>query len=281
MITKNLCFPSGVSVTQAKKDAKQLARSLDIPHHLALDKTAKKLGFPQGWTYAMSSLNRQLDELLSVELPLRSGGYHRVAITCKAPFITIIGPPGSGKSVLTMMLAKQALAQFREVHYVSISASGKDSNDLPNDLAVRMARQLNSDAAFKLHLHSDAREILFQSLPKPKGGGVLILDEGEYIAGWPRSIAALKEWQAELDCAVILCSQGHDAFRPIDASAPEVGLGLFGSMNNDNEDAIKTPGVIELASRLTTTLTCREFVAAVPEDNWLDVTRIELHPGQF
>jgi hypothetical protein len=68
MSDDNLRFPSGVTVKQAKQDAKKEAKSQGIPLSLSLDRQACRLGMKMPWSKAIKLLRQKGAPIVNFKL---------------------------------------------------------------------------------------------------------------------------------------------------------------------------------------------------------------------
>lgn len=107
-ITKKLeRLPSGISVTQAKKDAKSLAESKSISRSEALDQVAFLHGRSK-WATLMEQLSKQ--SVLTYRFNDKP-----LTISEDKSLLWIVGQPGSGKSSLLTEMAEQLLRNGHKV----------------------------------------------------------------------------------------------------------------------------------------------------------------------
>lgn len=120
MFTNYKKLPTGLSVSQAKKDAKRLAKESNIPLSKALDQIAFKHS-RSDWATAMNQL-KTLDKL-SVILRQDDGEMLHLDFSGRNALMKIIGQSGSGKSVLALEFASQFLASGIPVVYLGADIS--------------------------------------------------------------------------------------------------------------------------------------------------------------
>lgn len=127
-------IPTGLSIEQAKKDAKKLAKKLSIPLSEAQNIIAFKHGRSQ-WHVLMEQLKKQ--KQLVAEFTNNTRDKTEITFAKNKSINVIMGRPGSGKSVLLLELVTQFLEKGFPVMYLgainpnSISTSNPyDSHDL-------------------------------------------------------------------------------------------------------------------------------------------------------
>lgn len=140
MSDNNLRFPTGVTIAQAKKDAKKHAKQTVIPLNQALDKMVQNHGINAGWSSAVATLKKRGEPLGVFQLPLRDGQSNSVIIYPDAPFVTIVGASGTGKTVLALELGQQALAQDLAVDFYSFKLAREHDGYYERDLGSQMAQ---------------------------------------------------------------------------------------------------------------------------------------------
>lgn len=98
-------LPSGLSVSQAKKDAKRLARSEGMPLYQALNETARQNGANAGWHKAMAASTHSAHYP-----PLKfntAGVPFEARILKPGKHVAIVGQTGRGKTVLVQNIVTQ------------------------------------------------------------------------------------------------------------------------------------------------------------------------------
>ena len=223
-----LRFPSGITVDQAKKDARRLSKSLNISRSQALDQTAKENGLGMSWGQAIACLKSGRLPLATYHLPLREESVnHLVSIFKDRPLITITGPSGSGKSVLALDIARQHLEQQTGmVYYVSWGEADFSKESPPEfllqDLAYNLGRNLFSKfkSRFVSLMFSFGSEYIDNSIPALQEGDLVVLDETGYLL----SINYPVEKIVKQDKVVVLMtSQNDDGYGPIASEKDRVG----------------------------------------------------------
>lgn len=178
-------FPSGATVDQVKKDARAIAKAEGIPRHQALDKAAAKHGLPLTWNRAISQLSTvQADTIATFSLQSVDGPVELV-LSREKPFGVLVGAAGSGKSVLSGLMAESYLATSKmPLHWVTAYWANTGS-DLTSLLWQRVVRK----GADQVHTHSV--EARYGSAPfslaamehAPQPGSLFIVDETAAVLG--------------------------------------------------------------------------------------------------
>lgn len=275
-VTSTLRFPSGVTIAQAKKDAKSLAKTDSVSLSKAQDAVAQRNGLDMPWGKAMSWLNRQAPRpLASFGLTLRQGGNHVIDIPEHAPFIPVIGPTGCGKSVLALELARQQLAALPEARLYWCSLLSGPNQDEPEFSPDRYMAEHQLSALETCY--SDRVLCLppaaIETLPGADipNGSVFIVDSVEHVANPNR----LFHW------AEAVRKNGHMLIATGDETSyryapPYFGIAFIGRTNR--YDQLPTVPVHDI-NKLVSTLDghdaeCREFVAASENGRWIGVVRV-------
>lgn len=161
-------FPSGITVVQAKKDAKILASSENIE----LSKAQDKIAFLHGrssWAVLMQQITRQSD------LKFRFGKKSQVAWPANKSLTMLTGQAGSGKSILLAEIATQLLIGG---HKLVLLTHG-NLNSPTFGLADHAFRQLKMRYASSFTvLANDYRKDLSEL---EINGAVLLIDDFEFI----------------------------------------------------------------------------------------------------
>lgn len=123
-------LPTGLSVEQAKKDAKKLAQKLSIPLSEAQNIIAFKHGRSQ-WHVLMEQLKKQ--KQLVAEFTNNTRDKTEITFAKNKSINVILGPPGSGKSVLLLDLVTQFLEKGFPVMYLGAINPNSISTSSPYD----------------------------------------------------------------------------------------------------------------------------------------------------
>jgi hypothetical protein len=107
---------SDKAVTQAKKDAKRLSKSQNIPHHEALDVIARKLGFTS-WPQAMrhQEQNSVLERTDCIVYRIPGAEGLDLTLFPYMPIGYLVGYSGSGKTLLLRHMCLEFLKTGRKV----------------------------------------------------------------------------------------------------------------------------------------------------------------------
>ncbi|HGN3115173.1 TPA: hypothetical protein ACKRQV_001257 [Pseudomonas aeruginosa] len=208
-MTENLRFPNGVTVRQAKKDAKTLASVFDIPLSEAQNLVAKKNGLDMLWSRAIEWLKVMDVPLASWHVPLCSGQELPLSVTAAAPVIVIAGVAGTGKSVFAVSLAIQHLRKCAgaEVHWVSTVEFPDMDASLPADWAADNLLQAlrRRHQAQVWHHHRDLAGDLPGKGSPP--GTLVVLDELGSSTSLPETLLRWTKTAQERRHIVIVCAQ--------------------------------------------------------------------------
>jgi hypothetical protein len=159
-------FPSGISVTQAKKDAKKLAKLSD----LQLSEAQNLIAFKHGRT-SWAALVNQLSTQNSLSLHFNQGE-QKLNFPKEKSFTIVEGMPGSGKSVFLI----EAAAQMNKAGYPVVYFSSCISMVFPSDLAgqaVIQHQRMNPDLFRVCDFSDEDLDLASFEL----NGSILIIDE--------------------------------------------------------------------------------------------------------
>ncbi|MCG7884397.1 MAG: hypothetical protein AB2669_08150 [Candidatus Thiodiazotropha endolucinida] len=145
-------FDSGLSISQAKKDAKKLAKAKDIPLHEALDIIAiENAGL--SWNKAMYRVNGVSEVgTISCRLARFVFSIHKVSesndVECflskQTPVALINGMSGSGKTVAALCLAEQHVQKKHKVFYLPGYDMPRNKTPYPGDIGHQKALDMMS-----------------------------------------------------------------------------------------------------------------------------------------
>jgi hypothetical protein len=193
MLNKKLRFPSGKTVDQVKKNAKRLAKERGVPLHVALDLLPREEGMEECWSRAIAILQKEHSLIWQLQLPLHredraSQRFRAIEIRPDASTIIIVGRASSGKSVLAMMLAQQALSMITgQIHYMTqengLTRNSFGDDFIDNDLAMRLLRQFLADHPSRVRAHGmDNIRAIGTAIESFPSGSLIILDEAASLS---------------------------------------------------------------------------------------------------
>ncbi|NWC82665.1 hypothetical protein HX798_20580 [Pseudomonas putida] len=209
-MSDNLRFPNGVSVAQAKKDAKSLARAHGMLLAEAQNQVAKANGLDMLWSRAIERLKLLNQPLACLQLPLRfSLESLPLAVPFRAPAMLLAGPSGTGKSVFAVALAAQQLRGHTdaELHWITDRAFPTIGSSLPetwvsdNLLQALMHRH---GSRIKLHGRDYTGDLPGNGSPP---GTVIVLDEVGYCDELPEIIERWISLAQQRRHILIVCAQ--------------------------------------------------------------------------
>ena len=174
-------LPSGISVTQAKKDAKKLSKKLGIP----LSEAQNKIAFKHSrsvWAKAISQSKLDHHFQLSFQSGCLSKSRVIENIEVQESISVILGMPGAGKTVLLLEIASQCLKQGLPVTLLSTNSF--------DDLAVIPELSIDEEYTHQLKNEYGDRFTIINPFDS-KGnlaidqlslnGDVLLIDDCDYI----------------------------------------------------------------------------------------------------
>ncbi|MBO1897591.1 ATP-binding protein [Shewanella sp. BF02_Schw] len=159
-------FPSGISVTQAKKDAKKLAKSSGLQLSEAQNLTAFKHG-RTSWAALVNQLSTQ--NSLSLHF---NQGEKKLNFPKEKSFTIVEGVSGSGKSVILIEAAAQMNKAGYPVVYLTCDLSKVSPSDLAGQ-AVIQQQKTNPDLFLVYDFLDEDLDLASFWL----NGSILIIDE--------------------------------------------------------------------------------------------------------
>lgn len=159
-------FPSGISVTQAKKDAKKLAKSSE----LKLSKAQDLIAFKHGRT-SWATLINQLSTQNSLSLRFNKGE-RQLNFPKEKSFTIVEGFSGTGKSVLLIEAASQMIKAGYPVVYLTCGLSMVHPSDLAGQAVIQQGK-MNHDLFCVYDFLDENLDLTSFKL----NGSILIIDE--------------------------------------------------------------------------------------------------------
>lgn len=168
-------LPTGLSITQAKKDAKKLVKQSKIALFEAQNIVARKHS-RSDWPTMMESINKK--STLSVSLKQSSLTRDTIQFPSQKSVTTVVGPPARGKTLLLLEFSAQWLKQGIPVVYIG-SLDIKSSSIPDHRLDVQAASRLKSQHGSLFRIFDNQAAISSIKLD----GAVLIIEELNYLFG--------------------------------------------------------------------------------------------------
>lgn len=225
MSNEDLRFPSGIAVAQAKKDAKRLAEERGIRLHAAQNIIAARHTGEPIWARAIEKLRAARDAaILHLNVPLSREQHpeeadRHIKIGGRASTIVILGMTGTGKSVLAMLLARQALEGGAPVvHYFSgdrtLAMLRPGNPGFERDSALCLLAGLCDqyrDAVFTHEMkHESSPPEAVNTLPN---GSMVIVDDAGFVRGGETRIVDWMRWASEHRSSLVVVSEcAEDVF---------------------------------------------------------------------
>ncbi|MCG7952653.1 MAG: AAA family ATPase [Candidatus Thiodiazotropha endolucinida] len=221
-------FHTGLSVEQAKKDAKKLAKDKSIPLHVAQDIIAhEKIGM--SWSKAMflrcKKSHDNSSDLATFVLSRDKGNVVTCSLTKDTPVAYIAGRSGCGKSVVATELAIQHLISGKPVTYFP----GYDIPLEPLEPSMDLAH-------YNILTLKKTYPELFQVIPgrgeevlgklKATNGSLVVLDEAWMLLGKQPASPVLSRILAQ-GAGIVIIGQALSDF-PGDLSIDKVAFVLLG-----------------------------------------------------
>lgn len=217
-------FSSGVSVAQAKKDAKRLSKSNDIPLHKALDIVANKHeGEP--WNKSINKLSDGGSFYFTLHGCIE-GGPTQIQFSRDEPLGIIDGMSGSGKSMLALSIAESYLAAGGEVYYLP-GVKDVSLKESPFDLAHNYSLHLNNRYRSFSFIGGRSMGVLTrETYPK---NALFIIDETFYFGSDCKSFAgSIVETIYKHDAYVLLMSKQIEDVEQIERLLIYLAFIMFG-----------------------------------------------------
>ena len=168
-------LPTGLSITQAKKDAKKLVKQSKIALFEAQNIVARKHS-RSDWPTMMESINKK--STLSVSLKQGSLSRDTIQFPSQKSVTTVVGPPAKGKTLLLLEFSAQWLKQGIPVVY--IGSLDVERSSMPDQrLDVQAASRLKSQHGSLFRIFDNQSAISSINLD----GAVLIIEELNYLLG--------------------------------------------------------------------------------------------------
>jgi hypothetical protein len=276
-VNDRLRFPAGITVLQAKKDAKSLSKAQAIPLSVALNIIAQRNGMNMPWSKALVSLRDSNTMLASFKLALPESHSHIIDVPAYAPVIAITGEAGSGKSVLSIELAKQQLLNFPRAKLYWTSPIGRrrieasdasGSNHMPEHMLAKLER--NYPGRVEVRAFDLETIIPREVLP---AGSVVVVDDVSMIRSL---ISERPKWiKSALDRGIVLILSGQLTSEMFPEDIPEeVGLILMGRARFLRSPFRDYPGIEQWGAVLSDMPNYGDFVAAPIEGSWAGVVRL-------
>lgn len=262
-------FPSGITVTQAKKDAKKLAKDQSILLSKAQDLIAFKHGRAP-WAVLMEQLNQK------AEIIFNNGkqGISIPAALAKNSFTLLIGEPSSGKSVLLAEIAAQLLSAGHKVVYLTYSFQPDVALIPPQEVDRLMLAALKSVYPEQFKVHGVSSELSNSDFEKLELNGAVLLIEEIFVLQKMYSNTAILDLLRCSKHTFVTCQAFEDMHREIRDSVQYEHLQLiflkqrnvFGHFTLMSEAylSVRSPGLFDAIDSIVTSNDFREFVILSP-----------------
>ena len=172
-------FPSGITVIQAKKDAKRVQKTRNCTLSEAQDITSIENGVDLPWNKAVKHLR---DSIPFVDIHL---GTRRLQLTHDKPIGSLIGFSGCGKSVAALIIAEKHLLEGKDVHWITYKWP-ENEYVVQRDMSLQQSLALSKKYPNQYYTHSPDKRFfekksLFSKF-KPKKESLIIVDEAYLIS---------------------------------------------------------------------------------------------------
>lgn len=225
----NTQFQSGITLTQARKDAKKLAKSEGVPLHKALNSIAEQ-HHGQSWSKSVRSLNLKPTVFSLTLKALVDNKQVTIQLTQDEPLCIIDGYPGSGKTIAALTMAEYHLKQGFAVHYFAgydmANRVSPQSQDLALDLALAFEREYEG---FYIHRGCDLNKIEDADYEE---NSLVIIDEANAFNVESQFSSVLIDLFKTQKCFVVMLSQHIESLDNIDELLIYLACILFGKRDN-------------------------------------------------
>lgn len=218
-------FQSGITLTQARKDAKKLAKSEGLPFHKALDSIAK-LHHGQSWNKSVQSLKATASSLSFRLKGMIDDEQVTIQLTREEPLCIIDGYPGSGKTIAALSMAEYHLQQGFAVHYFAGCEMPDGASPHLQDLAFNLAMAFEREYdGFYIHPGRDPSDIQNTDWEEHS---LVVIDEAHAFDKEPHFTNALLDLLRSRKCFVIILSQYIELLRDIGELQMHLACIVFG-----------------------------------------------------
>ncbi|MGP9797081.1 hypothetical protein ACT3UJ_06950 [Halomonas sp. 86] len=275
-VNDHLRFPSGITVQQAKKDARALSKSKEIPRSAALDIIAQSNGVAMPWSNAVVWLAEKNDVVASFTLPLPSSHNHIVDVPEYAPVVVITGDAGCGKSILSLELAKQHLSKHPNANLYRSSPIGRRPTE-PSEVSRSLHMPEHMLVSLEKNYPGRVKVMTFEPesvFPVDAPAGSLILVDDVSLN--PTFAVDFSKWRktalARGLVLIVCCQSPSEVFQP--AVPADVGLMIMGRTKYLRTPLFDIPGIRQLSQVLAELPNYGNFLAAPLVGNWAGIIRL-------
>lgn len=206
-MSDNLRFPSGITITQARKDAKRVARDNNIDLKAALDLQPCKHGINLPWHKAMAWIKAGGKPIAQFSVPSGSGSHRFTQLTRQRPIGFLAGKSGTGKTAGAVHLMESAIKLgIEHITYIGIATpSHPDPHDVSMQRLLDLRNRHPSTINIKNGLLSRAGQTLID-IPLRRGE-LVVIDELPLVTRGV-TLSDLLEWLDEYEAGALLTMQG-------------------------------------------------------------------------
>lgn len=214
--------------------------------------------------------------------------YH-IEVGPEASTIVILGVAGTGKSVLAMLLAQQALADGGSaVHYLNrtdvLGELRPDSPRFHRDSAMQLLAQLAAQHPNRVFTHDLPRDgSPAEVVGAPPAGSMVILDETRFFHRAQTEMLDWMQWASAHGYLFVVTGQTpEDVFPPLSADEEKKGVKHIGAMFlgrlNKGPTFDRAPQSVQAVMEATQLLRydwgpSRDFIVATTAPDWMGVAR--------
>lgn len=225
----NTQFQSGITLTQARKDAKKLAKSEGLPLHKALDNIAEQ-HHGQSWSKSVRSLKTSASALSLTLKAMVDSEQVTIQLTQGEPLCIIDGYPGSGKTIAALSMAEHHLKQGFAVHYFAgydmADKATPQSEDVALDLALAFEREYDGFCIYR------GRNLANIQNADCEEHSLVIIDEANAFNDDQQFTNVLINLLRAKQCFVVLLSQRIELLSSIDELLTYLACVMFGKRDN-------------------------------------------------
>jgi Rad3-related DNA helicase len=222
-------FHSGITLTQARKDAKKLAKSEGLPFHKALDSIAKQ-HHGLSWNKSVQSLKAMASSLSFRLKGMIDNEQVAFQLTRQEPLCIIDGYPGSGKTIAALSMAEYHLKQGFAVHYFAGFEMPDDASPHLQDLALNLALAFAREyEGFYIHPGRNSSDLQNTDWEEHS---LVVIDEAHAFDKDPQFTNALLDLLRSRKCFVIMLSQYIELLRNIDELQKHLACIMFGKRHD-------------------------------------------------
>ena len=164
--------PIGISISQAKKDAKKLAKNKDI----SLSQAQDKIAFQHNRS-TWAEQTRQTNQVIKLDFKDSLLGSQHITLPLPASVNFVVGQSGTGKSVLCYEMMAQIAKQNIPVTYITKGVGRRITSTEAPEWAVYHNMLFDVQDKYPSLIHIHDVDVEFNAESVQLRGGILIVDE--------------------------------------------------------------------------------------------------------